>query len=121
VHELSIAMSLVDAACEEAERLGDVRVVALRVRLGPLSGVVSDALSFSFDVATQGTAIQGARLDIEIVRLAVYCPVCAAEREPTGPQHLRCPVCATPTPRVLRGRELELAAMEVVDREPAHR
>jgi hydrogenase nickel incorporation protein HypA/HybF len=65
MHELSIATALVEVACEEAlhRRLG--RVQALHVRLGPLAGVVKDALMFSFDVAAAGTAIEGARLEIE--------------------------------------------------------
>jgi len=112
MHELSIAVSLIDMAAEEAERLG-VRVEALHVRLGPLSGVVSDALLFSFDLAAEGTAIEGARLEIEDVPVVVFCPACNEERQLPGIQSFQCPVCGTPTPDVIRGRELELATMEV--------
>jgi hydrogenase nickel incorporation protein HypA/HybF len=115
MHELSIAMSLVDAACEEAERLGPVRVVALRLRLGVLSGVVREALAFSFDLAAAETAIAGARLDIEEVPVTVFCPHCEAPRQLAGIQCFRCPVCSTPTPEVLAGKELELLAMEVTE------
>ena len=38
VHELSIAVSLVEMACEKAKGLGDVRVEALHLRVGALSG-----------------------------------------------------------------------------------
>jgi hydrogenase nickel incorporation protein HypA/HybF len=65
MHELSIALELVDLASAEAERLGEITVVALHVRIGPLSGVLSDALRFSFDVAAAGTVIEGARLEID--------------------------------------------------------
>jgi hydrogenase nickel incorporation protein HypA/HybF len=113
VHELSIAISLVERACEKAEELGAVRVEALHLRLGPLSGVVKEALLFSFDLAAEGTAVAGARLEIEDVPLTVRCPHCAAERVLPSPQRLRCPDCDTPTPEVVRGRELELSALEV--------
>jgi hydrogenase nickel incorporation protein HypA/HybF len=65
MHELSIALSLVDLACEEKQRrdLPDVR--AVRLRLGARSGVVKDALTFSFDLAATGTCIEGAALKIE--------------------------------------------------------
>jgi len=112
MHELSIAISLIEMASEEAERLG-VRVAALNVRLGPLSGVVREALLFSFDLAAEGTAVEGARLEIEEVPVVVFCPACAAERPLPGCQDFRCPVCGTPTPQVVSGRELELATMEV--------
>ena len=59
-------MSLVDAICEELPRLGDRATVrAVKVRLGPRSGVVRDALTFAFDVAVLDSPIAGARLDIE--------------------------------------------------------
>jgi hydrogenase nickel incorporation protein HypA/HybF len=121
MHELSIAVSLVELACEEAARLGDARVGALHLRLGPLAGVVEDALRFSFDLAAEGTAVAGARLEVEHVPLTVLCPRCGEERHPASVQHLRCPVCDAPTPHVLRGRELELFALEVHDHDPAHR
>ena len=72
MHELSIALSLVDAVCEELPRLGDgARVRAVRVRVGPLSGVVPGALSFAFDVASADSALAGARLEIEQAEGAV--------------------------------------------------
>jgi len=115
MHELSIALSLVEAACEKAAELGAVRVEALRLRLGPLSGVVRDALLFSFELAAAGTPIEGARLEIEDLPAVVFCPRCDAERRLPSIQHFRCPVCDTLTPEVVQGRELELAALEVSD------
>ena len=112
VHELSIAVSLVEVACEKAASLGDARVEALHLRLGALSGVVREALLFSFDVAAQGTPLAGARLEITDVPLTVLCPTCAAERELPG-FPLVCPTCDTPTPQIVSGRDLELTALEV--------
>jgi hydrogenase nickel incorporation protein HypA/HybF len=121
MHELPIAVALVEMACEKVVELGDVRVEALHLRLGPLSGVVREAIVFSFDLATEGTAIAGARLEIEDVPLTVLCPRCSEERRLPNVQHLRCPVCDEPTPRVVRGRELELAALEVRENAAPHR
>ena len=42
-----------------------------------------------------------------------YCPGCAGERTLASPQELSCPVCGTPTPEIVRGRELEVVALEV--------
>jgi hydrogenase nickel incorporation protein HypA/HybF len=116
VHELSIAMSLVDVACDELPRLGEgARILAVRVRLGPLSGVVKEALLFSFDVAANGSPLEGARLDVEDVPVTVYCAACAAVRELEVAYRLRCPVCDEATPEVVSGRELQLVALEVSD------
>jgi len=113
VHELSIALGILDLAAEEAERHGGGRVVAVRVRLGPLSGVDADALRSAYDLAREGTALAAAELCVEAVPLVTYCPGCAAERAPPSVRQLCCPVCGTPTPQVVRGRELEVFALEV--------
>lgn len=113
MHELSIALGIVDAAAEEAGRLGRGRVVAVHLRLGPLSGVVPDALRSAFELAReQEPALAAAELVVEEVPVAAYCPACAAERAVPFPE-LRCPACGTPTPDVVRGRELEVFAIEV--------
>jgi hydrogenase nickel incorporation protein HypA/HybF len=112
MHELSIALSLIDMASEEAARLG-VRVEVLNLKLGALSGVVKEALLFSFDLAAEGTPVAGARLAIEEIPVVVFCSSCDEERPLPGIQSFLCPVCGTPTPEVVRGRELELVTLEV--------
>jgi hydrogenase nickel incorporation protein HypA/HybF len=114
VHELSIAVGLVDAACEERARLGGSPVIrALRVRIGPLAGVAEEALRFSFDVAREGTAIAGVRLEIERVPLTGFCPGCRAVRPIASVVHFVCTVCGEPIREVRSGRELELRALEI--------
>src|SRR5947209_6824019 len=113
MHELSIALSILDLAAEEADRRGAGSVAAIHLRLGPLSGVVKEALRSAYDLAREGTALAQAELVIEDVPLATYCPTCAAERGPPSPQNLCCPDCGTPTPEVVRGRELEVFALEI--------
>ncbi len=122
MHELSIALSLVEAACEAAAPLGHVRVDALHVRLGTWSGVVKEALEFSFDIAARGTAIDGARLAIEEVPLTGYCARCDVERTlDAGALALQCPVCEGPLSALVHGREIELTALEVSDEGAADR
>src|SRR5262249_12983604 len=66
MHELSIALSLVDAVCEELPKLGDgVRPQRVLVRVGAKSGVASEALAFAFEIAVDGTPIAGIQLSIE--------------------------------------------------------
>lgn len=112
MHELSIALSLVDLAQEEAERLGG-RVCAVHLRIGALAGVVPEALLASFEMASAETPLEGSRLVIVDAPVVVYCPQCRAERELRSVQSFCCPVCGTPTPQVKRGRELELVALEI--------
>lgn len=113
MHELSIAAALIDAAQEAARAHGGGRIVRIRARVGPLSGVVPEALAFAFDVAAADAGCGGAALDIESTPLRVRCDTCNAERVLDDDAALRCPDCGEPTPHVIGGRELELCALEL--------
>ncbi len=65
MHELSIALSMIEMASEEVVRHGGKRVTALHLKLGQISGVVKEALTFSWEIACQGTALEGSQLIIE--------------------------------------------------------
>jgi hydrogenase nickel incorporation protein HypA/HybF len=113
MHELSIALSIVELAQEEAERRGGVRINAVHLKLGSLSGVVKEALLFSYGVSCEGTLLEGSRLLIEEVPAVVYCLTCQAERALDTIQSFHCPVCGAATPEVVRGQELEITALEI--------
>jgi hydrogenase nickel incorporation protein HypA/HybF len=112
MHELSIALSLVDLAQEEAGRHAG-RVCAVHLRVGALAGVVPAALVASYEMASFQTPLEGSRLVIEEVPVVVFCPCCQAQRPLDSVQSFSCPECGTPTPQVDQGRELELVALEM--------
>ena len=116
MHELSIAMGIVDAATDEARRRG-VQVTAVHLRLGALSGVVKDALLFSYEVACQDTPLAGSRLLVEDVPVAIFCAQCRDQRVLASVQSFACPECGTPTMDIRQGKELEVFALEVEEEE----
>jgi hydrogenase nickel incorporation protein HypA/HybF len=113
VHELSIAQSLIELACEAARDEGALQVVKLSVRIGSLSGVVKESLIFYVNLAAEDTACAGAVLAIEEVPLTVMCPSCLEAQTLVNFYEFRCPACGTPAPEVLTGRELDLVSIEV--------
>lgn len=115
MHELSIALALIDAATEQAERNGGGEFAMVRLRLGPLSGVVREALVSAFDAARETSGLGRCRLEIEDVPVVVRCGPCGAERVLPSVQEMRCPACGSPTPDVVAGGELELVAMELYE------
>lgn len=112
MHELSIACSIVELATEEAAQR-NVRVLAIHLKLGVMSGVVEEALIGSYEMASAGTVLEGSKLIVQRVPLMVQCPVCKERREIASVQWLRCPVCGTPTPDIVEGKELQVTALEV--------
>ncbi len=115
MHELSIALSIIEGVEEEIARREGAKVAAVYLKLGPLSGVVKDALLFSYEVACEGTPLEGSRLEIEEIPVILYCSVCRQERPAVSIQRLCCAVCDAPSADVRRGSELEVFALELMD------
>ena len=112
MHELSIAMSIVELAQEEAERRG-ARIDAVHLKLGALSGVVKEALLSSYEMACEDTPLQGSRLVFEEVPVVVFCPNCQQQRTLSAVQWFCCSECGTPVSEIVQGRELEVTALEI--------
>ena len=108
VHELAIVESVVDAV---AERLPGAKITCVRLEIGALSGVVADSVRFCFELATEGTTLQGARLEITQPAGQCHCRVCAGQFEPDGPIML-CP-CGSADVTVLAGQELKITSVQV--------
>ncbi|WP_223983913.1 hydrogenase maturation nickel metallochaperone HypA [Arthrobacter sp. NicSoilB8] len=108
MHELSITQSLIEAVLD---RIGERKVTAVNVQVGPLSGVLPDAMRFCFDVASAGTPLAGAQLMIDEPRGAARCRSCHEEFE-VADLILLCP-CGSADVEVLSGRELMLMSVEV--------
>jgi hydrogenase nickel incorporation protein HypA/HybF len=113
MHELSIAISLIEAAEEEAVKHRPCGVRAVHLRLGPLAGVEKQALLFSYELAAEGTPLEGSRLVIEEAPVVVFCPVCRERRPVLSLQSFCCATCNTPATEVVQGRELEVIALEI--------
>ena len=106
-------MSIVDAATEEAARQGATQINAVHLKLGPLSGVVKDALLFSYGLACDGTALQGSQLVIEDVPVIAFCPQCSEERIIESIQWFACSECGGFASDVIQGKELLITALEI--------
>lgn len=113
MHELSIAMSIVELAEEEIERRGGVQITAVHLKLGALSGVVKEALMFAYEMAREDTPLKSSRLVIEEIPVAVLCTSCRAPRPVSSIQLFCCAECGTPASEIVQGKELEVVALEI--------
>jgi hydrogenase nickel incorporation protein HypA/HybF len=112
MHELSIAMSIVEMAQEEAETRG-VQVSAVHLKLGAMSGVVKEALLSCYELACEGTPLAGSRLLVDEIPVLVFCPACRQPRPLNSIQLFACSECGAPTPDIVQGKELEVVALEI--------
>jgi len=65
MHELSIAHNIVATVTRHLPAENRAPVRWIRLRVGVLNHIASDSLRFCFQAASEGTALEGARLDID--------------------------------------------------------
>ena len=108
MHELAIAESVVEMVLECA----DGRPVSMvRLGVGQLAGVVPDSLDFCFELATLGTPLAGATLEIELQPGRARCRSCD-QRFVLEDAFLLCR-CGSADVELLSGRELTVKSVEV--------
>jgi hydrogenase nickel incorporation protein HypA/HybF len=112
MHEMSIAQSLIAILEEEMEKHRARSLKSVRLHIGRMSAVVPDALSFCFQVITEGTALEGAKLDMEIIPLRASCRECGNEFEVKDYVFV-CPECSSTRIDSIAGQDLSIVEMEV--------
>jgi hydrogenase nickel incorporation protein HypA/HybF len=108
VHELAITQSVIESV---TDRIGEAKVIRILIEIGKLSGVVPDAVRFCFDIAADGTSLDGAALEIAEIPGRAVCRECGAEIEIDGPIAL-CP-CGSANLQFTGGTELRIMEVEV--------
>lgn len=108
MHEMAITQSVVDAVCEHA---AGRHVHSVNVEIGALCAIVPDAMQFCFELVTEGTVADGARLDLKLQPGTAHCRDCGQTFE-LRDLILLCP-CGSADVEVMSGRDLKILSMEV--------
>ena len=109
MHELAITEGVVQAV---TQRLPGTPIACVHLEIGAMSGVVADSVRFCFELVTEGTTLEGARLDISEPPARCRCRDCGAEFEPENVIAL-CG-CGSADLAILAGQELRITSVEVV-------
>lgn len=112
MHELSIAQSIYETVLQEMASRELPAVSAVGVRVGALSGVLPDALQFSFEAIIVDTPLDGCKLAIEAIPVRGTCKSCGKDFE-VKDFLFCCPACQSGQIEVTHGYELEIAYLEV--------
>jgi hydrogenase nickel incorporation protein HypA/HybF len=123
VHELAVAQALVeqvDAVIDQHQAHHDHdasssdawRATSIRVRIGPLAGVVPELLATAFPLAAAGSRMQHAALEFAHAPIRVRCQTCGAETE-AAMNRLICGACGDWHTQVISGDELLLESVEL--------
>jgi len=111
MHEMSIAMNIVDIAVQTAKANKAKKINSISVEVGALSGVVPEALEFCFEAATQNTMAQGSQLEIIFLKAEAHCQKCGTKFETDQFLNI-CPSCGEQV-FASGGRKLQVKAINV--------
>jgi len=113
MHEVSIALSVLDIATENCRKAGYSRIESIRLRVGRASGVMTDALIFAFNAVKIDTIAAEANVIIDEIAVSGLCNSCGKDFTTEGAYVLCCPECGGLSFKMNTGRELEILDMEV--------
>ena len=113
MHELSIAIEILEIVEKEAIKHGAQVVRNVRLKVGDLSGVETESLTFSFDaIKAEKPLTSQTELLIERIPVRINCKPCGADFEGNG-FLVSCPKCAGFNTQLLAGEELEIEDIEI--------
>lgn len=117
MHELAVAQALVEQVDAVIDQHGATQASRIRVRIGPLAGIVPELLATAFPLAAAGSRMEHAELDLVDAPIQVRCQACGAETE-AAMNRLICGACGDWHTRIVSGDELLLESVELINDTP---
>jgi hydrogenase nickel incorporation protein HypA/HybF len=114
MHELAITENIRDIALKHAkgQRVTDVYLV-----IGQLSSIIDDSVQFYWDIISQSTSAEGARLHFHRIPAEFQCRECEY-RFPLSKDEYSCPKCGSMRVMVVAGEEFYIESIEVITESP---
>ena len=114
MHELSITESILEIALRHAEQAGARQVTGIHLVIGQLATVVDDSVQFYWDMISQRTPAEHARLLFRRIPAELECQVCG-QRYGLADTDLACPNCHSLNFHIIAGEEFYMEAIDVED------
>jgi len=112
VHELAMAQALVEQVEAVINQHGATQACLIRVRIGPLAGVMPELLASAFPLAAAGSRMEHAELEFSHAPIQVHCQTCGADTE-AAMNRLICGACGDWHTQIISGDELLLESVEL--------
>lgn len=110
MHEMSLAIRIVEVAVAEAERAGAGKINEVEVEVGRLAGVMAEALSFCLEAAAKGTLAETAIFTLIPLPGQGRCTECHHEVA-VSEFPAQCPDCQGFGVQITAGTELRIRAL----------
>lgn len=112
MHEYAVTKNVLDIALEEANRAGAAKIMEIRLAIGELSTIVDESVQMYFDILSEGTAAQGAKLVFHRILAEFQCRACGCifNKPRKG---FDCPQCGSLGFPTGKGKEFYVESLEV--------
>jgi hydrogenase nickel incorporation protein HypA/HybF len=112
MHELSVTESILAIVVRHAREAGANSITDIHLVLGDLSTIVDDSIQFYWDMLSEGTLAEGARLHFQRVQAEMECLDCGTSYQPSD-LSLSCPACQSRKVKIIAGEEFFVDSIEV--------
>ena len=112
MHEMSIALSIVEAVEATARKEGAGRISGIDLVIGKLAGIEPESLRFCFSAAAKGTLAEEALLAIEEPEGVGECGDCS-RMFPVSYYYAECPDCRSLRIKIVSGEEFVIQSMTI--------
>ncbi len=114
MHEVSIALGLIEELKKIARENNAKKVTNIKLKIGKMSGIVTDSLIFAFDaVKLEHPFLSEATILIEEVPMVYECNKCSKPFEMDAYAFAMCPNCQSYNFKILSGEEQHIENVEV--------
>lgn len=112
MHELPVTESILEIAIRHAKAQNARRITDLFLVIGEWSSVVDDSIQFYWEIISENTIAQGAKLHFRRIPTELLCMKCGHVYHPDS-RNLLCPQCHSKYIKLLKGEEFYLEAIDV--------
>jgi len=112
MHELPVTESLLEIALRHAEKANAKRIIGLNIVIGQLASIVDDSVQFYWDIVSQDTPAQGARLSFKRLPAELICLSCNCQYS-LNQDDFNCPQCGSQKVKIHSGQEFFLESIDI--------
>ena len=114
MHEVSIALGMIEELKRIARENNAQKVTCVKLKIGKMSGIVTDSLIFAFDaVKLEHPLLSSATISVEEVPLVYECNQCLKTFETDSLAFPSCPFCESYSLKLISGEEQNIENVEL--------
>jgi hydrogenase nickel incorporation protein HypA/HybF len=112
MHEYAVTHGMLDTVLQEANKAGAKKVTEIRLVIGDLSTILDESVQMYFDMMSEGTLAQGAKLIFTRIASRFRCKECGNDFEKPF-RGFDCPKCGGLALPTGIGREFYIESIDV--------